>query len=812
MKNKIKVLLIVGGASKENGISLNSCRSVSDHLPENIEKKILYYNSKLEPFIIDSSFLYCNTPKDFEFKLSSFSNPLSKDELNTFLKSIDFAIPLIHGPFGEDGELQEILESNNVPFLGSSSKSCKEAFDKYEAYQKLDKNNYKVLPHILVNLNEDNENIILEKINSFFKNKFENYIVKPCRGGSSIDVYKVNSIDECLNAINKIKEGNVYKRILIEKFVKGREFTVIILENLNNEAVSLIPSEIIIKKNEESLFDYRKKYLATNETRYIHPPEINNTKLSELRNTSEKIFKLFKLKDYVRIDGWILEDDEIIFTDINCASGMEQNSFFFLQSALLGFSHKSIINYLFCNALKKSKINYELPLDSNENKEEIGVIFGGETAEKNVSIMSGTNVWLKLKKSNRYSPKPYFLDPELNVWEIPYAFALFHTSEEIKEVCENSLQLNNKLKSLRAEILALLNPDSKIELEKNFIAKKYSVTEFLKNQDLLFIALHGDFGEGGELQKLCEKHSVIYTASKPEVLKLCMDKAETGEFIKKLNHPEIATADRLKIEVEKLTFDNEEELLKLWNKLESLRVKSNALIVKPLGDGCSAGIARLETIQDLKTYIEFLKNNIPFIPANDLSAENRQIEMPTNIPKYIIFEEFIETDKIKSENNKPIIEEKSGYIEITVGVRGTLDNLKAMNPSITVTDLHVLTLEEKFQGGTGVNVTPPPKEIVSSEMVEKVKKNISYLANKVKISGIARIDCFLERKTGKLIIIEMNAIPGLSPSTVAYHQAFAEDPPLNPTEFLEEIVDNAKEEIESCVSLCGNPSENLLRN
>ena len=63
------------------------------------------------------------------------------------------------------------------------------------------------------------------------------------------------------------------------------------------------------------------------------------------------------------------------------------------------------------------------------------VLFGGSTAERQVSLMSGTNVWLKLRRSSRYLPEPYLLDPQGEVWQLPYALCLNHTVEEIYENC-----------------------------------------------------------------------------------------------------------------------------------------------------------------------------------------------------------------------------------------------------------------------------------------------------------------------------------------------------------------------------------------
>jgi D-alanine-D-alanine ligase-like ATP-grasp enzyme len=100
----------------------------------------------------------------------------------------------------------------------------------------------------------------------------------------------------------------------------------------------------------------------------------------------------------------------------------------------------------------------------------------------------------------------------------------------------------------------------------------------------------------------------------------------------------------------------------------------------------------------------------------------------------------------------------------------------------------ILSLEEKFQGGTGVNITPPPENLISTQAIRKARKNLELLATQLGIHGYARIDTFIERTTGNIKVIEVNTLPGLTASTVLFHQALAEPIPLYPKEFLEMII------------------------
>jgi D-alanine-D-alanine ligase-like ATP-grasp enzyme len=167
--------------------------------------------------------------------------------------------------------------------------------------------------------------------------------------------------------------------------------------------------------------------------------------------------------------------------------------------------------------------------------------------------------------------------------------------------------------------------------------------------------------------------------------------------------------------------------------------------------------------------------------------------MPEGVTTDIIFESFIETDKLKVNNGKISHTEKTGYIEMTVGVVEEQGRIKALSPSITVAEMTILSVEEKFQGGTGVNITPPPANIISKKNLNKIKDLVRQVAVTLNIRGYARIDIFANIRTGDIIVIEVNTLPGLTPSTVLYHQALAETPPLYPLELLEKIIQNTNE-------------------
>ncbi len=747
----LKIAIICGGPSLERGISLNSARSLMDHLPSHhFEIFPFYVDSNRQFYQISPSQLYSNTPSDFDFKLAQIATKLKLETLESLLKHVDLVFPVIHGPFGEDGELQEMLEKMNVPFIGCDSQTCKEIFLKHKANQKLKR----------LGFNVQKSTVITPKTKKI-PDIHQRTIIKPSSGGSSIGVYSVTNKQEAIEKINLLFSLFEDKHVLLEPFCQGKEFTVVVVDHPVKGPIAFTPTEIETSYENHQIFDYRKKYLPTNQTYYHTPPRFEQTIIDQIQSQAKELFIKFNVKDMIRMDGWLMPNGDLYFSDFNVACGLEQNSFLFRQAAVAGFSHEEILLLVIENACKRYKIPFtNQKTNLFKEKQKVFVLFGGHNAERQVSLMSGTNVWLKLLRSEKYEPIPFYLDPTESVWKLPYPFALNHTVEEILANC------------LKSQISSM--PLS----EWISFAKKENA--------FIFIALHGGIGENGILQQKLEEANLPFNGSHSETSFLCMDKQLTGETIQAAKIPDI-----LSLPKEVISFSNEPiaKLLYPENFFDKIKEKFHAkrLIIKPKEDGCSAGIVLLESQDDFERYASFVKNKKGQIPAFSFARQFLPIEMPSCSQEFLL-EPYIETDLIMLQKGELRIATKTGWIELTVGVMEESGKYRSLNPSITVAEGCVLSLEEKFQGGTGINITPPPENIISSSLLKKLKTLIEQTAQILKIRGYARLDVFFHRFTAQMIVIEANTLPALTPSTVIYHQALTENPPLSPREFLEKII------------------------
>jgi len=773
---------------------MNSARSVMDHLTsENVEVTPFYFDQQLNAFALSPAQLYSNTPADFDFKLAQTATPLSNSELEKELKSFDIVFPVMHGSFGEDGQIQEWLEERRIAFVGASSASCRQAFDKYRANEFIKEFGFFTLPSCLIEISKRDES--LQKATEFFeKHKITRAIVKPSAGGSSIGVFSVSTVEEAVQASETIFDKEMDTRVVIEPFVQGREFTVIVLESKYRLPVAILPTEIEADYADHQVFDFRKKYLPTRQVTYHCPPRFDNRLIERIQIQAEQLFVLHGMRDFTRFDGWVLDDGSIWFSDFNPISGMEQNSFLFQQSTRIGLSHRAVLEHIVARACERYDIDHPFVFENDEmieedKRKELPILFGGDSSERQVSLMSGTNVWLKLRNSKVYKPVPYLIDLTGGIWQVPYQLLLNHTVEEIVENCRAAALHEERIGRFESQAREKLGYKKPIDRQEFGQPISTNLEDLIENSSQVFLALHGGIGENGTLQAMLEKKSAVFNGPNADAAMLAMNKQSTADAINELKMDSVSSITGLTLSMKELTDSLADSADIVWKNIVE-KTQADTVIAKPVADGCSSGVVRLHDAGDLTRYISLSSTGGGYIPPNTFKDQPERIELALDAPIGIRFERCIETDIVRVQAGKLRHSPISNMIEITVGVVQENGTMRAMNPSLTVAESAVLSVEEKFQGGTGVNLTPPPPEILSDQNREKIKDNIEELAKRLNLSGYCRIDAFADCVNGDLLIIEINSLPALTPSTVLFQQALAEETPLYPMEFLELIADN----------------------
>lgn len=781
--------VIFGGPSPERGISLNSARCVLDHLnSSNLSVTTFFCDQLLRFYRLPTHFLYSNTPADFDFKLHHVAQQLTPDELIASLRSCDLTMPLIHGHYGEDGQLQHFLEQNAIAYVGSSSAVCAKIYHKDRAVAALQALGFATVPSLAIHSTAALE----EKINTFATQFPGRLVLKPCSGGSSIDVHI--GTDSSHTQQLAIELLGRHSSILIQQYQSGPELTIIVLAAADGQIHALLPTETEMLGDTPGIFSYRAKYLPSTQTRHYTPARLSAADIKTIRNQATEAFQQLNIADIVRFDGYYCPERGLIINDINPMSGMEENSFLFKQAATCGLSHHALLHYLLQNSCARQNIPAPIAknLSSMAVKNKVFVILGGDNSERQVSLLSGRNVWLKLQQCTDIQVEVFFLSANRTCWKLPYSILLHHTCEEIIDDIAHHANLCPDLRAQQTALSRTLTATA-----NSVKVQSYSLDEFItmaKTQSaLIFIALHGGFGEDGRLQKILEQHQVAFTGSGSQCSALCMDKYATKQKLASFHYPWLTTSIQQLWSPHSQPLPTSAAVKQFWLSLPPAIEPKQGYIIKPRQDGCSSGVVQIRSADCLQRYVEFVNHAVATIPANSFQNQPQCIAMPQHCECFII-EPFCATDVIQIQQQQLSHQQVSGWIELTITVLEHLGSpgFFALPPSLTVADTGVLSVEEKFQGGTGINLTPPPTHLLSDEARAELQQAVCTIATDLGIHAYARIDIFYHLPTAKFEVIEVNTLPALTPSTVLFQQAQAATVAMSPRELLIYLTDLAR--------------------
>ncbi|MFC1635384.1 D-alanine--D-alanine ligase [Planctomycetota bacterium] len=276
---KLKVAVLTGGIGAERDVSIQSGRCVAEALEE----------AGFHVVTADTR------PDDLE---------ILQDD------SIDVFFPALHGTFGEDGQLQQILEDRSLPYTGSGPIASKLAFDKM-ASKELFENAGVAVPKAVEFRPESNVDLLHQQLYRFS----DTYVVKPVREGSSVGVHMVSTPDQALDAA--WKEYDRFGDCMVEEFVPGREVTVGILRDR-----TLPILEIRARSN---FYDYHAKYIDER-TEFLFDTISDSAVADNINRAAMDCFTALGCRHYARVD-FILGDDGIAYVlELNTIPGFTSHS------------------------------------------------------------------------------------------------------------------------------------------------------------------------------------------------------------------------------------------------------------------------------------------------------------------------------------------------------------------------------------------------------------------------------------------------------------------------------------------------------
>ena len=302
---KKKVLILSGGISKERLISLDTGNQVFKELKKN----------------------------GYRVKISEPDNNLEKN-IKKFKPNVIFNA--LHGQFGEDGYIQTILDKFKIPYTHSGVIASSIAMDKEISKKLFIKNKIKTPKFFTYSYDITKSNLI-KKIN---KNLRFPVVIKPLNEGSSVNVY-ISSKKTLDKILYKLK---VYKKVLIEEFIGGREIQVAIMGDKKLGAIELKPKR--------KFYDYQAKYDSKSKTKHIIPVDLPKSKFNKVMDIAYKAHKIIGCRGVTRSDFKFFNGNFYLL-ELNTQPGMTKLSLVPEIALYKGISFLKLIEWMLKDASKK---------------------------------------------------------------------------------------------------------------------------------------------------------------------------------------------------------------------------------------------------------------------------------------------------------------------------------------------------------------------------------------------------------------------------------------------------------------------------
>lgn len=317
---KIRVAVLRGGPSSEYDVSLVTGGSVLKALQDKYHTKDV---------LIDKSGVW-----------HMDGLPVHPEKV---CRNVDVVFNAMHGEYGEDGKVQQILNLFSVPYTGSEAFASSVAMNKSLTKDVFKRHGIKTPLGFVFDHSESPINIA----SIVFKKVSPPWIVKPVSGGSSVGTSLTKTFKELERGI--MKAFGFGEKIIIEEFISGKEATCGVVENFRDQKhYALFPVEII-KPEHRDFFDYECKYDGT--TREICPGNFSKEIKEEIQNSAIKIHDTMGLRHYSRSDFIVNPKRGVYALEVNTLPGLTPESLFPKSIKAVGCSYEGFLEHLISLAL-----------------------------------------------------------------------------------------------------------------------------------------------------------------------------------------------------------------------------------------------------------------------------------------------------------------------------------------------------------------------------------------------------------------------------------------------------------------------------
>jgi len=246
---------------------------------------------------------------------------LEPGEFPRELGEVDVVFPLLHGPFGEDGTLQGLLELADVPYVGAGVLASAVGMDKH--FMKL----------VLAGLGLP-------------------VFVKPARAGSSLGITKVDDLTDLPAAIDEARKHD--PKVVIEAGVVGREIECAVLGGRQGERPrASLPGEIVVTDTNHDFYDFEAKYLDEAGVELSCPADLPQHLVDEVRDVAVRTFEAVGAEGLSRVDVFVTDEGQVIVNEINTMPGFTPFSMYPRMWEKSGISYPELIDELIQLALER---------------------------------------------------------------------------------------------------------------------------------------------------------------------------------------------------------------------------------------------------------------------------------------------------------------------------------------------------------------------------------------------------------------------------------------------------------------------------
>ncbi|MBR5740506.1 MAG: D-alanine--D-alanine ligase [Firmicutes bacterium] len=330
---KKRIGLIFGGKSPEHEVSLLSAASVSRAIDKD-KYSVIYIGITKDGAWKRLNVPLSQTPEDL-MENGTWENYAEDFDMGILKSSIDFALPIVHGPYCEDGKLQGFFETMDIPYGGCGVLASALAMDKLASKDVFAKVGFPICKHKPLfswryfSHPEKSEREVAEEIGY-------PCFVKPANMGSSVGITKVNGPEEFFKACDIAFTYD--KRVIIEEALDVRDVEVAIIGNEAPFAGEV--GEIAVSAD---FYDYDAKYI-NDKSEMLIPAPIDQETREALRSLAVKAYEAIDGEGFARIDFFLeKETGKILLNEINTIPGFTKRSMFPLLMGAVGISYPDVI-------------------------------------------------------------------------------------------------------------------------------------------------------------------------------------------------------------------------------------------------------------------------------------------------------------------------------------------------------------------------------------------------------------------------------------------------------------------------------------